>query len=106
MNNNIKNRKEYRLPGREDWATIQTLLPFLWPKNELGVKARVLTALLCLGISKLATVLVPVFYKEAVDLISADQDFLFSSLIWILVAYGTVRIAQQAFAELREFFFC
>ena len=64
-----------------------------------------LTALLCLGISKLATVLVPVFYKEAVDLISADQDFLFSSLIWILVAYGTVRIAQQAFAELREFFF-
>ena len=105
MNNNIKNRKEYRLPGREDWATIQTLLPFLWPKNELGVKARVLTALLCLGISKLATVLVPVFYKEAVDLISADQDFLFSSLIWILVAYGTVRIAQQAFAELREFFF-
>ena len=105
MNNNIKNRKEYRLPGREDWATIQTLLPFLWPKNELGVKVRVLTALLCLGISKLATVLVPVFYKEAVDLISADQDFLFSSLIWILVAYGTVRIAQQAFAELREFFF-
>ncbi len=105
MNNNIKNKKEYRLPGREDWATIQTLLPFLWPKNELGVKARVLTALLCLGISKLATVLVPVFYKEAVDLISADQDFLFSSLIWILVAYGTVRIAQQAFAELREFFF-
>ena len=105
MDNNIKNKKEYRLPGREDWATIQTLLPFLWPKNELGVKARVLTALLCLGISKLATVLVPVFYKEAVDLISADQDFLFSSLIWILVAYGTVRIAQQAFAELREFFF-
>ncbi len=105
MNNNIKNKKEYRLPGREDWATIQTLLPFLWPKNELGVKTRVLTALLCLGISKLATVLVPVFYKEAVDLISADQDFLFSSLIWILVAYGTVRIAQQAFAELREFFF-
>ena len=105
MNNNIKNKKEYRLPGREDWATIQTLLPFLWPKNELGVKARVLTALLCLGISKLATVLVPVFYKEAVDLISADQDFLFSSLIWILVAYGTVRIAQQAFSELREFFF-
>jgi len=105
MNNNIKNTKEYRLPGREDWATIQTLLPFLWPKNELGVKARVLAALLCLGISKLATVLVPVFYKEAVDLISADQDFLFSSLIWILVAYGTVRIAQQAFAELREFFF-
>ena len=105
MNNNIKNRKEYRLPGSEDWATIQTLLPFLWPKNELGVKARVLTALLCLGISKLATVLVPVFYKEAVDLISADQDFFFSSLIWILVAYGTVRIAQQAFAELREFFF-
>ena len=99
------NHKEYRLPGREDWATIQTLLPYLWPRNELDVKARVLAALLCLGISKLATVLVPVFYKEAVDLISADGNFLLTSLIWILVAYGTVRVTQQGFAELREFFF-
>ena len=79
------NRKEYRLPGREDWATIQTLLPYLWPKNEADVKARVLAALLCLGISKLATVLVTVFYKEAVDLISTDVNFLLTSLIWILI---------------------
>ena len=105
MATKIHNRKEYRLPGREDWATIQTLLPYLWPKNEIDVKARVLAALLCLGISKLATVLVPVFYKEAVDLISTDGNFLLTSLIWILIAYGTVRVAQQGFAELREFFF-
>ena len=105
MATKIHNRKEYRLQGREDWSTIQTLLPYLWPKNELDVKARVLAALLCLGISKLATVLVPVFYKEAVDLISTDGNFLLTSLIWILIAYGTVRVAQQGFAELREFFF-
>ena len=83
MATKIHNRKEYRLPGREDWATIQTLLPYLWPKNEIDVKARVLAALLCLGISKLATVLVPVFFKEAVDLISTDENFLLTSLIWI-----------------------
>ena len=94
------NRKEYRLPGREDWATIRTLLPYLWPKNELDVKARVLTALLCLGLSKLATVLVPVFYKEAVDLISTDGNFLLTSLIWILIAYGTVRVAPVSYTHL------
>ena len=36
-------------------------------KKQIDVKARVLGTLLCLGISKLATVLVPVFYEEAVD---------------------------------------
>ena len=46
MATRIHYRREYRLPGREDWATIQTLLPYLWPKKELDVKARVLAALL------------------------------------------------------------
>ena len=102
MNNNIKNKKESRLPGREDWATIQTLLPFLWPKNELGVKARVLTALLCLGISKLATVLVPVFnVKEDKKVLKIFRKFFTnrkviaidcSDLIW---GFGAIHCMTQ-----------
>ena len=99
----------YNVPSKDhknkDWKTIKTLMPYLWPENEWGIKARVLIALTCLALAKIATVMVPVFYKDAVDLISQDQKFVISALFGILIAYAIARIAQQGFAELREFFF-
>ena len=88
-----------------DWNTIKTLMPYLWPAKDWNIKARVVAALGCLALAKIATVMVPVFYKDAVDLISTDQNFVVSALFGILVAYAIARIAQQGFAELREFFF-
>ncbi|MBB44632.1 MAG: metal ABC transporter permease [Rhodospirillaceae bacterium] len=88
-----------------DWNTIKTLMPYLWPAKDWNIKARVIAALGCLALAKIATVMVPVFYKDAVDLISQDQNFVISALFGILVAYAVARIAQQGFAELREFFF-
>ena len=88
-----------------DWNTIKTLVPYLWPTKDWNIKTRVLAALVCLALAKIATVSVPVFYKDAVDLISLDQNFVISALFGILVAYGIARMAQQGFAELREFFF-
>ena len=99
----------YNVPSKDhknkDWKTIKTLMPYLWPENEWGIKARVLIALTCLALAKIATVMVPVFYKDAVDLISQNQKFVISALFGILIAYAIARIAQQGFAELREFFF-
>ena len=88
-----------------DWNTIKTLMPYLWPAKDWNIKARVIAALGCLALAKIATVMVPVFYKDAVDLISQDQNFVISALFGILVGYAIARIAQQGFAELREFFF-
>ena len=88
-----------------DWNTIKTLMPYLWPAKNWNIKARVIAALGCLALAKIATVMVPVFYKDAVDLISKDQNFVISALFGVLVAYAIARIAQQGFAELREFFF-
>lgn len=95
----------YRPNVKADWNTIRTLLPYLWPKGEWTIRARVVVALLCLVTAKLATVMVPVLYKEAVDLISAEGAFVVTALVGILIGYGISRVAQQAFAELRDFFF-
>jgi ATP-binding cassette subfamily B protein len=92
-------------PTNNDWNTIKTLMPYLWPAKDWNIKARVIAALGCLALAKIATVMVPVFYKDAVDLISKDQNFVISALFGILVAYAIARIAQQGFAEFREFFF-
>jgi len=90
---------------RGDLNTLRTLAPYLWPKGEPVMRARVVIALSMLALAKVATVYVPVLYKQAVDLVSGGPGFAASALISLVVAYGVVRIAQQAFAELREFFF-
>ena len=64
-----------------DWNTIKTLVPYLWPTKDWNIKTRVLAALVCLALAKIATVSVPVFYKDAVDLISLDQNFVISALL-------------------------
>ena len=91
----------YRPSAKADWNTIRTLLPYLWPRGEWTIRARVVVALLCLITAKLATVMVPVLYKEAVDLISAEGAFVVTALVGILIGYGISRVAQQGFAELQ-----
>ncbi|MEP3114234.1 ABC transporter ATP-binding protein/permease [Nisaea sp.] len=91
-------------PANADLDTIKSLLPYLWPKGQYEMRARVVVALACLVLAKAASVYVPILYKEAVDLISGDK-FDFTVLLWIIVAYGMTRLGQQAFAQLREFFF-
>ncbi len=82
-----------------DWATIRTLLPYLWE-----YKGRVLAALACLVLAKVANVGVPVLLKEIVD--SLDQRTAALAVpIALLVAYGALRLSTTLFTELREFFF-
>jgi ATP-binding cassette, subfamily B, heavy metal transporter len=95
----------YRPTAKADWNTIGTLIPYLWPRGEWKIRARVIAALACLVTAKLATVMIPVLYKEAVDLISAEGAFVVTALVGILIGYGIARVAQQAFAEMRDFFF-
>ena len=90
---------------RGDLSTLKTLAPYLWPKGETEMRARVVVALVFLALAKVATVYVPVLYKQAVDLVSGGPGFPATALISLVIAYGLVRVAQQAFAELREFFF-
>jgi len=78
-------------PATADLDTIKSLLPYLWPKGQFEMRARVVVAIACLVLAKAASVYVPVLYKEAVDLISGDK-FDFTVLLWIVVAYGMTRL--------------
>ncbi|WPZ33710.1 ABC transporter ATP-binding protein/permease [Thalassobaculum sp. OXR-137] len=98
-------RSHARPDAKGDWNTIRTLMPYLWPPGQNAIRARVVAAVLCLVIAKIATVYVPILYKDAVDLISGGTDFAITALIGIVIGYGLLRVAQQAFGEFREFFF-
>ena len=87
-------------------ATIRSLLPYLWPKGAPGLRARVVLSLLCLLVAKVATVYVPILYKRAVDAL-APEDAAAAVVVPValIVAYGIVRVAGSAFAELRDALF-
>ena len=84
---------------RGDWRTIRTLLPYLWE-----YKARVLAALACLVLAKVANVGVPVLLKRIVDSLDSQLAPLMVPLA-LLAAYGILRLSTTLFTELREFLF-
>ncbi len=84
---------------RGDWNTIGTLLPYLWE-----YKGRVLAALACLVLAKVANVGVPVLLKRIVDSLDASTAPLYVPLA-LLVAYGVLRLSSTTFQELREYLF-
>ena len=85
---------------RSDWQTLKTLFPYLW-----RYKTRVLSALLCLALAKLANVSIPLLLKHIVDLLSARGDALVAVPAGLIVGYGVLRLCSTAFGELRDAIF-
>jgi ATP-binding cassette, subfamily B, heavy metal transporter len=101
---------------RSDWQTLASLLPYLW-----DFRWRVLLAIGCLVLAKVATVAVPVVLKHIVDGLleggaggagvaasGANAMTAATALavpVALVVGYGLLRLASTAFTELREIVF-
>jgi ATP-binding cassette subfamily B protein len=88
---------------RSDWATLKTLLPYLWQ-----YKWRVIAALGFMVAAKVANVGVPVLLKQLVDTMTIKPGSAESLLVVpvaLLLAYGGLRLCTSLFTELRELVF-
>ncbi|MEK9866957.1 MAG: ABC transporter ATP-binding protein/permease [Betaproteobacteria bacterium] len=81
------------------WQLISTLAPYV-----LAYKYRVIAALICLVLAKVANVSVPLALKEIVDAVSPTQQVVILPLA-LLLAYGALRFSTVLFAELRDVVF-
>ena len=84
---------------RSDWRNLCGLFPYLWE-----YRGRILVALMCLMLAKVATVSVPVLLKHIVDSLDTDQLVLQLPLS-LLLGYGALRLATALFNELRDVLF-
>lgn len=91
-----------RTGPRNDWQTIRTLLPYLWPAGEAELRFRVVVALVLLALAKVTNVAVPIFYKHAVDALSSETAAVVAVPVALLIGYGLARVLAQAFGELRD----
>ncbi|MEX2311742.1 MAG: ABC transporter ATP-binding protein/permease [Rhodospirillales bacterium] len=85
-------------------STIRTLLPYLWPAGESGLRGRVIIAMVLLVAAKATNVSVPIFYKQAVDILTAGGSVpvAVSVPVALIIGYGICRVLALAFGELRD----
>ena len=93
-------RTEKEHSNREDWRNIRAMLPYIW-----DYRGRVLIALLCLVISKLAMVGIPVILKHIVDGLNAGPGQTVALPVLLLLVYGLLRFLNSGFNELRDAIF-
>lgn len=83
--------------SRNDWQTLRTLLPYLWK-----FKARVVIAMICLVLAKLANVGIPLLLKHIVDTLNTHLSVLKVMPLALIIGYGLLRLASTSLAELRD----
>ena len=90
--------------NRRDLANVRKLSYYLWE-----YRGRVILALACLILSKLAVVAVPLVLKEIINTLDAgmpeNQSKLLLVPVGLVAAYGALRICSSLFNELRDSLF-
>ncbi len=84
---------------RTDFKNLLQMFPYVW-----DYRWRVLIALTCLIIAKVATVAVPLILKRIVDSLDIEASLLILPL-GLLLAYGALRLTTALFNELRDVLF-
>lgn len=93
----------------EGWSIIRRVAPYLWPKDNLNFRVRVVAALSVLLLAKLIAVGSPILYKQAVDALApegaAGGTFLALGAVGLTLAYGLARLGDTGFQQLRSVIF-
>ena len=92
--------------GEAAWRVIKRVAPFIWPSNNLNLRARVALALLALVAAKAIAILGPILQAWAVDDLAGENVPNFAlGAIGLTVAYAFARIATNGFQQIRDSLF-
>ncbi|MGB9142631.1 MAG: ABC transporter ATP-binding protein/permease [Aestuariivirga sp.] len=92
----------------DQWQTLKSLLPYLWPAGRLDLKVRVVLSMIALVVSKVITVLTPYSFKYATDSLTAPGNpaaIAFTVTFFLVLAYGVGRIMMVVLAQIRDAIF-
>ena len=90
------------------WTTLKSLLPYLWPQGRTDLKTRVVLAMLALVLSKIVTVLTPYSFKYATDALTTQGGAaaaIAAVPLFMIVAYGVGRSMMVVLAQIRDAIF-
>ncbi|WP_332810907.1 ABCB family ABC transporter ATP-binding protein/permease [Sphingomonas sp.] len=86
----------------DGWGAIRRFLPYLWPRGEKKLKARVIVAMVLVFIAKAATLTMPFAYKAAIDRMAPGMEPAVGLAMALVIAYAGARFAGVLFDNLRN----
>ncbi|GAA4050390.1 ABCB family ABC transporter ATP-binding protein/permease [Parerythrobacter jejuensis] len=89
----------------DSWGTIRRFLPYLWPKGQPDLKARIVGALLLVLVAKAIILATPLAMKRAVDTMAATGDPMTMVALSFVIAYAGARFLSLAFDQVRNIVF-
>ncbi|MEM7683810.1 MAG: ABC transporter ATP-binding protein/permease [Pseudomonadota bacterium] len=90
--------------GTPDVRTLMRVLPDLWPAEHPNLRLRVVIALGFLVLAKVAVLITPFLYRDAVDALTGEAAVLVVP-VFLVVAYGVSRLFGTVFQQLRDLVF-
>ena len=98
-----------KLENRADhWTVLYGLLPFVWPEGRPDLRRKVVYAFAVLVIAKLVTISVPVFFKQATDVLTegaSKPQGLAMGVFALVIAYGVARVLMMLLNQVRDVLF-
>jgi ABC-type transport system involved in Fe-S cluster assembly fused permease/ATPase subunit len=83
-------------------ATLRRFLPYLWPRENPKLRARVVGAMVLVLLSKAVTISMGWLYKGAIDRMTTPQNAAVMLAIGLVVAYAGARFGGTLFDNLRN----
>ena len=94
-------------PARPEagWGTLRRFLPYLWPKNEPGLRARVVIAFVLVLLAKGISLSTGFVYGAAIDHMASRTGAAVGLAIGLVLAYAGARFAGVFFENVRNAIF-
>ncbi|MEL6877781.1 MAG: ABC transporter ATP-binding protein/permease [Pseudomonadota bacterium] len=89
----------------EGWHTLRRFLPYLWPKDNPGLRWRIVIAMLLVLAAKGVTLALPFAYKDAADTMAGPVGDGATVALALVAAYGLGRFTAVMFDNLRNIVF-
>ena len=84
-----------------DARIFRLMLPFLWPRDDRGLRVRLVVSMTLLCLTAVLNAVVPILFAHAVDRISAPGQAAIAVPVALLLAYGAMQWLAKVFNELR-----
>ncbi len=82
--------------------TLRRFLPYLWPKDEPGLRWRLAVSGILVLLAKGGALLVPFAYKAVIDRMSGDTEAALEIILLLVGAYVLARLTGTTFESLRR----
>ena len=92
-------------PANLDFAVMRRFLPYLWPKDQPGLRLRIVIALLLVLTSKLVQFSMGWVYGQAIDQMTPGKETGVTIAIALVAAYAGARFGGVLFDNLRNVVF-